>query len=68
MHSDSDAVARCEANTQTGTLAEGFFVLDETTEGEGRGVVSQTGSWIKAAKQKQVHPGPVQTALLVPIE
>lgn len=33
-----------------------------------RGVVSQTGSWIKAAKQKQVHPGPVQTALLVPIE
>ena len=28
----------CEANTQTGTLAEGFFVLDETTEGEGSGL------------------------------
>ena len=38
LHSDSDAVARCEANTQTGTLAEGFFVLDETTEGEGSGL------------------------------
>ena len=35
---------------------------------KGRGVVSQTGSWIKAAKRKLVHLGPVQTALLVPIE
>lgn len=38
LHSDSDAVARCEANTQTGTLAEGFFVLDETTAGKGSGL------------------------------
>ena len=35
---------------------------------QGRGVVSQTGSWIKAAKRKLVHLGPVQTAMLVPIE
>ena len=34
---------------------------------QGRGVVSKTGSWIKAAMRKLVHLGPMQTALLVPI-
>lgn len=31
----SGVEARCEDNTKTGTLVEGFSVLDETTAGEG---------------------------------